>query len=107
MTTAKLAVYVMVERGVDSSDETLAKLMAKRVGACLRDQRIKGNVRSEPGADGLLVWRASDQVLVLNNTYAANARRSLISAFLKRSITSLASAISCRTDDLNNFSDGS
>ena len=56
MTTAQLTCHVMAERGMDTTDEALARTMARRVGACLRDQRIKGLATSNQGPDGLLVW---------------------------------------------------
>ncbi len=46
----------MAERGLDTTDTRLVRLIGKRVGSCLRDYRAKGLVRSEPGPERLLVW---------------------------------------------------
>ena len=46
----------MAERGLNTSDKRLVRLIGKRVGACLRYQRAKGLVRSEPGPGAYLVW---------------------------------------------------
>ena len=56
LTTQDIAQHVMAERGLNTADTKLVKLIAKRVGACLRHQRDKGFVRSEPGPGQHLVW---------------------------------------------------
>ncbi len=56
LTTRDIAQRVMAERGLDTSNERLLRLMSKRTGACLRDHRKRGLVRSEPGPGQFLVW---------------------------------------------------
>ena len=56
LTTRDIAQRVMAERGLDTSNERLLRLMARRTGACLRDHRKRGLVRSEHGAGTYLVW---------------------------------------------------
>lgn len=55
---ADLAERVMAERGLNTADKRLVKTMVKRVGACLRDHRRKGVVRSEQTPDRFLRWRS-------------------------------------------------
>jgi hypothetical protein len=57
LTTAEIAQRVMAERGLDTANTRLLKVIAKRTGACLRDQRKRGVVRSEVGTEGLLIWK--------------------------------------------------
>ncbi len=57
LTTQDIAQHVMAERGLNTADTKLVKLIAKRVGACLRNQRDRGFVRSEPGTGQYLGWR--------------------------------------------------
>jgi hypothetical protein len=54
LTSADIAERVMAERGLDTTNVRLRKLIAKRTGACLRHWRSKGAVTCEPGADRLL-----------------------------------------------------
>ncbi|MCG8691721.1 MAG: hypothetical protein MI806_10980 [Minwuiales bacterium] len=56
LTTKELAQHVMAERGLNTADKGLVRLIRKRVGACLRHYRGKGLVRSEMEADRTLVW---------------------------------------------------
>ena len=56
LTTQDIAQHVMAERGLNTADTKLVKLIAKRVGACLRHQRDKGFVRSEAGQGQCLGW---------------------------------------------------
>ena len=51
LTTRDLAQHVMAERGLNTADKRLVKLVGKRVGACLRHQRAKGLLRSEGTAE--------------------------------------------------------
>ena len=46
----------MAERGLNTSDNRLVRLVGKRVGACLRHQREKGLVRSRLGPGAYLIW---------------------------------------------------
>jgi hypothetical protein len=59
MTTSDLAQHVMAARNLDTADRRLVRLMGKRVGACLRNHRDKGVVRSERGPGECLAWRVS------------------------------------------------
>lgn len=61
LTTRDIARRVMAERGLDTSNERLLRLMARRTGACLRDHRKRGLVRSESGPGAYLVWGLSDK----------------------------------------------
>jgi hypothetical protein len=56
LTTLELAERVMAERGLDTGNQRLHKLMVKRVRACLRHWRTKGGVRSEKGEGQMLAW---------------------------------------------------
>ena len=56
LTSAEIAQRVMAERGLETTNKRLVKIIAKRTGSCLRSHRIQGTVRSEPGPDKLLVW---------------------------------------------------
>ncbi len=56
LTAQEIAQHVMAERGLNTADTKLVRLIGKRVGACLRHQRDKGFVRSEAGQGQCLVW---------------------------------------------------
>ncbi len=56
LTAQDIAQHVMAERGLNTSDKRLVRLVGKRVGACLRHQRAKGLVRSRPAPGAYLVW---------------------------------------------------
>ena len=56
LTSHDIAQHVMAERGLNTSDKRLVRLVGKRVGACLRHQRERGLVRSRPGPGAYLVW---------------------------------------------------
>jgi hypothetical protein len=47
MSTQELTMHVMADRGMNTMDARLVKLMTKRVGACLRHHRVRGVLRSE------------------------------------------------------------
>lgn len=55
-TTHDLAQHVMAERGLNTADKRLVRLVGKRVGACLWHQRAKGSMRSKPGPGQHLLW---------------------------------------------------
>ncbi len=57
LTAHYIAQHVMAERGLNTSDKRLVRLVGKRVGACLRHQRAKGLVRDEQGPKQCLVWK--------------------------------------------------
>ncbi len=56
MTTPDLAKHVMAERGLDTSDPQMMRMMAKRVGAALRHQRRAGIARAIKRSDALDLW---------------------------------------------------
>ena len=56
LTCEEIAQRVIADRGLNTTDERLVRLMAKRTGACLRDNRKKGVAQSKMGPDRLLVW---------------------------------------------------
>lgn len=60
LTTHELAQHVMAERGLNTADKRLVKIIGKRVGACLRSHRAKGLVRSELGPEHLLAWKVTE-----------------------------------------------
>jgi hypothetical protein len=52
-----IALALMTARGMDTDDDRLVKLIAKRVGCCLRAQREIARVTSEDGPGQTVVWR--------------------------------------------------
>ena len=57
LSTKQIALHVMVERGVDTTDKGNFDLFRKRVGSMLRHHRGKGLLRSIPGGDGqFMLW---------------------------------------------------
>lgn len=56
LTTHDLAQHVMGERGLNTADKKLVRMIGKRVGACLRHQRDKELVRSEAGSGQFVLW---------------------------------------------------
>ncbi len=59
MTTREIAMQILVERALNASDVRLLRLMTKRVGVVLRDQRNSGRVRSEQGPGQYMLWELS------------------------------------------------
>ena len=57
LTAQEIARHVMAERGLNTADKPLVRVIGKRVGACLRHHRDKGLVRSEKGPGPFLVWK--------------------------------------------------
>ena len=57
-----IALVFMTARGMDTDDARLVRMVAKRVGCCLRQHRDAGTVVSEDGPGQTMVWRrdASD-----------------------------------------------
>ena len=55
-TTRDIALQLLVERALDSSDRRLLRLMTKRVGVALRGQRDKAVVRSDQGPGQYMIW---------------------------------------------------
>ncbi len=56
LTTRDIALQLLIERALDSSDVRLLRLMTKRVGLALRYQRDKRVVKSEQGPGQYQVW---------------------------------------------------
>ena len=56
LTSRDVAMQIMVERALDTTDKKLLRLMGKRVGVALRTLRQKGGVRSEQMPGMYLVW---------------------------------------------------
>lgn len=56
LTSQELAQRVMAERGLDTSNERLLKLMMKRTGACLRHWEKRGVAKKEPGPGQFKLW---------------------------------------------------
>jgi hypothetical protein len=54
--TADIAARVIAERGLDTADPRLRKLISNRVGACLRLWEKKGLLRGSRGTDKLKNW---------------------------------------------------
>ena len=56
MTAPELAQHVMAERGLNTSDRRVVKLIGKRVGTCLRHWRTRGQVKSRKGPNQFMLW---------------------------------------------------
>jgi hypothetical protein len=56
LTSAEIAQRVMAERGLDTANARLAKLMAKRTGACLRHWQTRGAVSRQQGPGRFALW---------------------------------------------------
>jgi hypothetical protein len=56
LTTHDLARHVMAERGLNTSDKKLVRVIGKRVGSSLRHMRNRGFVRSAKGPGQCLAW---------------------------------------------------
>ena len=61
LTTPELAQRVMAERGLDSANVRLLKLIMKRTGACLRHWQKRGVARSAAGPNGFKLWSLSSK----------------------------------------------
>lgn len=59
-TTQELTMHVMAERGMNTADRGLVKMVGKRVGSCLRHHRASGLVRSTKGLGDRLAWEIPD-----------------------------------------------
>jgi hypothetical protein len=57
--TSDVAARVMAERGLDTANPRLRKLISGRVGSAMRHWEKKGLIRSERGADRLKYWEIS------------------------------------------------
>ena len=56
LTTKDIALRVVTERGLNAADPRLTWTVHKRVGACLRHLRTKGQVVSAPGRGSNVRW---------------------------------------------------
>jgi len=56
-TTQELTMHVMAERGMNTADKRLIKIVAKRVGACLRHHRSKGLIRNSQSLGKRSSWQ--------------------------------------------------
>lgn len=54
--TTDVAARVMAERGLDTSNQSLRKLISNRVGSAMRHWEKKGLIRSEWGPDRVKYW---------------------------------------------------
>ena len=59
MTTREIAFQLLIERALDNNDLRLLRLMTKRVGVALRDQRDHGTVQSEQGPGQYVLWEVA------------------------------------------------
>ena len=57
LTTKDLAQQVMAERGLNTADKRLVRVMSKRIGSAMRHLRGRGLVRSKQGPGQYLVWK--------------------------------------------------
>ena len=57
LSTHDLARHVMAERGLNTADKRLVRVIGKRVGSAMRHLRNRGLVRSEQGPGQYLDWR--------------------------------------------------
>lgn len=56
LTSADIALELLVSRALDKHDRKLLRLMGKRVGVALRTQRENGTVRSKQGPGQFVLW---------------------------------------------------
>lgn len=61
LTTHDVAQRVMSERGLDTANEKLLKLMVKRAGACMRHWEQKGVLKKEQGPNQFKLWSVADR----------------------------------------------
>lgn len=57
LTAKDITLRVMAERSLNASDPRLFRTVQKRVGASLRNLRIRGGVKSEQDGRRTLLWR--------------------------------------------------
>ena len=60
LTSVQIAEAFIADRRIHAPDKATVSLIRKRVGYCLRYQRERGALQSEPGLGGLLVWRVTN-----------------------------------------------
>ena len=56
LTSRDVALELLVERALDKNDQRLLRLMTKRVGVALREQKNKGVVRADQGPGQYMLW---------------------------------------------------
>ena len=56
LSTRDIALEMLVTRAMDPSDQRMLRLMTKRVGVALGNQRAGGAVRALPGPGIMLLW---------------------------------------------------
>ena len=56
LTSREIALQLVANRGLDTGDAKLLRLMGKRVGVALRGLRDKGIAQSEQGPGQYMVW---------------------------------------------------
>jgi len=59
LTSRDVALELLVERALDKNDQRLLRLMTKRVGVALREQKNKGVVRADQGPGQYMLWEIS------------------------------------------------
>jgi len=59
LTTRQMTDRVMSDRGLNTLDKQLVRLIMKRVGAACKHHRNLGRMRSVRGADGFMLWEAT------------------------------------------------
>lgn len=56
LTTREIAAQMLLERAMDAEDQRMLRLMTKRVGVALREQRDKGRAASVDGPGQYQLW---------------------------------------------------
>jgi hypothetical protein len=56
LTTREIAAQMLLERAMDTEDMRMLRIMTKRVGSALREQRDRGRVQSEEGPGNYRLW---------------------------------------------------
>lgn len=59
LTTREIAAQMLLERAMDAEDQRMLRLMTKRVGVALREQRDKGRAASVDGPGQFQLWTIS------------------------------------------------
>jgi hypothetical protein len=59
LTSREIAAQMLLERALDTSDVRMLRIMTKRVGTALRDQRDRGRVVSEDGPGTYQLWHVN------------------------------------------------
>jgi hypothetical protein len=56
LTTREIAAQMLLERAMDAEDQRMLRVMTKRVGVALREQRDKGRAASVEGPGQFQLW---------------------------------------------------